>query len=121
MGGSDVCVGVCVCVSHVAVLLSDQQDLDALHVQAPVQQVHGLVQVVLTSQRDGQLRDTCTRPRAPSASRSLATRCRLRHYLVIHVVQVQLLPKDRLHLLLDVLKLHRSPKHQDPAPKTGRL
>lgn len=44
-----------VCVSYIAVLLSEQQDLDALHVGAPVQQVDRLVQVILTSQRDGQL------------------------------------------------------------------
>ena len=48
--------GVCVFfVSHVAVLRSEQQDLDALHVGASVQQIDGLVQVVLASQRDGQL------------------------------------------------------------------
>lgn len=53
---------VCWCVSHVAVLLSEQKDVNALHVRAPVQQVDGLVQVVLTSQRDGQLGDACRRP-----------------------------------------------------------
>lgn len=57
-GGLNVCV--CWCVSHVAVLLSEQKDLNALHVGAAVQQVHGLVQVVLTSQRDGQLGDAST-------------------------------------------------------------
>lgn len=57
-GGGQTCV--CWCVSHVAVLLSEQKDLNALHVGAPVQQVDGLVQVVLTSQRDGQLGDAST-------------------------------------------------------------
>lgn len=50
-----MCVHVRVCVSHIAVLLGEQQDLDALHVGASVQQVNGLVQVILTSQRNGQL------------------------------------------------------------------
>lgn len=44
-----------VLVSHIAVLRSEQQDPDALHVGAAVQQVDGLVQVILISQRDGQL------------------------------------------------------------------
>lgn len=46
---------VCVCVSHIAVLLREQQDLDALHVGTSVQQVNCLVQIILTSQRDRQL------------------------------------------------------------------
>lgn len=44
---------VYVCVSHIAVLLGEQQDPDALHVGASVQQVDRLVQVALISQRDG--------------------------------------------------------------------
>lgn len=39
-------------------------------------------------------------------------------YLIVHVVQVQLLAKHGLHFKLDLLKLHWPPKHQDPAAQT---
>lgn len=51
------CVHACACAytSYIAVLLSEKHYFDALHVGAPVQQVDCFVQVILTSQRDGQL------------------------------------------------------------------
>lgn len=36
-------------------------------------------------------------------------------YLIVHIMQVQLLPENTLDLLLNFLKLHRSSKHQDPS------
>lgn len=38
-------------------------------------------------------------------------------YLIVHIMQVQLLAKDSLNFLLDFLELHRSSEHQDPTRK----
>lgn len=61
-----VCVRMC--VSHITVLLSEQQDPDALHVGASVKQVDCLVQIILSTQRDGQLPGYKTNPHTQTKS-----------------------------------------------------
>lgn len=97
------------------VYLQHQQDLQALHVNAAVQQLHRLVQVVLRRQRDHQLQQR--QAQLSDRSKPAAATARLWPYLVVGVVEVQGLTKGHPGFNLQVLQLQRPRELQDPAER----
>lgn len=88
--------------------LQHQEDLQALHVNAAVQQLHGLVQVVLRGQRNHELQGQKTAPasrRRPSVEREPVEKA---SHLVVGVVKVHRLTERHFGFRLQVVQLDGS-------------
>lgn len=98
--------------------LEHQEDLQAFHVNAAIQQLHGLVEVVLSGQRNHQLQDENTTSVFISILLNIRfkSRCRpVKSHLVVGVVKVHRLTESHLSFRLQVVQLDGSRELQDPA------
>lgn len=112
--------GISLRAAHLRGDLEHQEDLQALHVNAAIQQLHSLVEVILSGQWNHQLQEEKTtllyffilfhsisnHVQAVKAS-----------YFIVGVVKVHRLTESHFSFRLQVVQLDRSRELQDPTEK----